>query len=205
MQNKLGIRCRTEFRTWLEMHASTEKECWVPVFRQGEDGSPGLLYLDAVEEALCFGWIDSTVRRSESGETLQRFSPRRRGSIWSELNKARCERLEQLGLMTPAGRDALALAKPFSMLSAVRKALAADAATWKNFCQFPELYRLVRVNTVQIAARNRPALFERRLKKLVEMTRQGKMYGAWNDNGRLTTACFVHKGKNSVRKDPGRT
>lgn len=187
MYNQLSTKNRSDFRAWLMTHSATEKECWVPVFRRGADGSPGLLYLDAVEEALCFGWIDSTVRRTSSGETLQRFSPRRKGSSWSELNKARCERLEQLGLMTSAGRTALTLAKPFSYLPGVRKALTADAATWKNFCNFPELYRRVRVNTVQIAAKNRPALFKKRLKKLVEMTRRGEMYGAWDDGGRLTT------------------
>lgn len=185
MQNILRISSRGDFREWLIKHAAEEKECWVPVFRRGKDDSPGLLYLDAVEEALCFGWIDSTTRRTESGETLQRFSPRRKCSIWSELNKARCERLERLGLMTPAGRAALALAKPFVMLPSVRKALQADVETWANFCRFPELYQRVRVNTVQITATKRPALFKTRLRKLVEMTRRGEMFGAWNDDGRL--------------------
>ncbi len=168
-------------------HAAAERECWVPVYRSGKDGEPGLLYLDAVEEALCFGWIDSVMRRDSTGVILQRFSPRRKGSTWSELNKARCERLEKLGLMTPAGCAALAQAKPFVMMPRVRRALQADPQTWDHFCSFPELYRRVRVNTVQITAKNRPALFKQRLKKLVEMTRQGMMYGAWNDGGRLTT------------------
>ena len=187
IHNVLKVNHRNDFRSWLLDHAAEEKECWVPVVRRQVGSSPGLLYLDAVEEALCFGWIDSTTRRSESGETLQRFSPRRKGSVWSELNKARCERLERLGLMTPAGRAALALAKPFVMLPGVRRALQADAETWANFCRFPELYRRVRVNTVQIAAAKHPALFKMRLGKLVDMTRRGEMFGAWDDDGRLTS------------------
>ena len=59
------------------------------------------------EEALCFGWIDSTLKRLPDGRLAQRLSPRRKKSHWTELNKQRCQELESRGLMTPAGRDAL--------------------------------------------------------------------------------------------------
>ena len=64
-----------------------------------------------VEEALCFGWIDSTLKRLPDGRLAQRLSPRRKHSHWTELNKQRCADLEARGLMTEAGRQALALAK----------------------------------------------------------------------------------------------
>ncbi len=143
-------------------------------------------YLDAVEEALCFGWIDSVVRRMEDGVTRQRFSPRRPGSAsnWSELNKARCARLIRLGLMTPAGSEALSRARRFCIAEDIMDALRADKMTWRNFRAFPELYRRVRIDTIQIK-RNQPELFSRRLAKFIDFTRRGKMFGAWNDGGRL--------------------
>ena len=74
--------------------------------RQTEGGYT-FWYIDAVEEALCFGWIDSTTKRLPDGTTAQRLCPRRPRSVWSELNKERCRRLERLGLMTDAGRAVL--------------------------------------------------------------------------------------------------
>lgn len=64
-------------------------------------------YIDAVEEAMCFGWIDSTAKKMDNGVTAQRLAPRRKGSIWPELNKERCRRMEQLGRMTDVGRAVL--------------------------------------------------------------------------------------------------
>ena len=71
-----------------------------------------LPYIDVVEEALCFGWIDSTLKRLPDGRLAQRLSPRRKRSHWTELNKQRCAALEARGLMTEAGRRALDLALP---------------------------------------------------------------------------------------------
>lgn len=64
-------------------------------------------YIDAVEETLCFGWIDSMTKRMDDGRTVQKLCPRKTKSIWSELNKERCRRMERLGLMTDAGRAVL--------------------------------------------------------------------------------------------------
>ena len=66
-----------------------------------------LLYIDVVEEALCFGWIDSTLKKLPDGRLAQRLSPRRKNSHWTKLNMDRCMDLEDRGLMTPAGRHAL--------------------------------------------------------------------------------------------------
>ncbi len=168
-------------------HADTARECWVQLSRSRQPLSDCVSYLDAVEEALCFGWIDSVVRCMEDGVTRQRFSPRRPGtaSNWSELNKARCVRLERLGLMTPLGRAALSRARPFCIDEDILKILRADRRVWKNFRSFPELYRRVRLDTIQIK-RKIPQLFEMRLTKFLSFTRRGEMFGAWNDGGRLT-------------------
>ncbi|MDE6572612.1 MAG: thymidylate synthase, partial [Duncaniella sp.] len=102
-KNILDINSRSAFREWLLIHSTSEKECWIAVKRGKTPPEGALWYLDAVEEALCFGWIDSTVK-SVDGVTLQRFGPRSKNGNWTELNKERCRRLDKLGLMTERGR-----------------------------------------------------------------------------------------------------
>ncbi len=103
-KNILPINCRADFRRWLYENHDKEAECWLAVKRGKTPPSDALWYLDAVEEALCFGWIDSTVKNVD-GMALQRFSRRSKKSTWTELNKERCRRLEAIGLMTDSGRD----------------------------------------------------------------------------------------------------
>ena len=150
---------RSDLRRWMMEHAVSARECWVPFYRKCPENQKHVLYLEAVEEALCFGWIDSVLRRMEDGVTRQRFSPRRSGSVssWSELNKARCMRLKRLGLMTEAGSRAWACARPFHLDEDIMEILRADKKLWKNFCSFPELYRRVRIDTIQIKAGTLPA------------------------------------------------
>ncbi len=98
---------RIQLRQWLMDNHSSAKECWVVMSRSKNPHAGMLPYLDVVEEALCFGWIDSTLKKLPDGRLAQRLSPRRKNSHWTELNKQRCQKLESQGLMTPAGRDAL--------------------------------------------------------------------------------------------------
>ena len=72
-----------------------KNECWVAVKRGRPVDDGTFWYIDAVEEAMCFGWIDSTTKKTEDGVTVQRLAPRRKGSLWSELNKERCRRMER--------------------------------------------------------------------------------------------------------------
>lgn len=185
--NLLNAKNRRELRLWLEHHHKTEKECWVVVKRGRPQHDDTFWYIDAVEEALCFGWIDSTTKKLDCGVTAQKLAPRRKGSIWSELNKERCRRMERLGLMTEAGRAVLPDMSPqgFVIDDDIRKALHADPEIWNNFQQFPPLYQRVRIDTIQIK-KNNPELFQNRLEKFIANTKKGKMYGEWNDNGRLS-------------------
>ena len=98
---------RAQLREWFVANHATAKECWVAVNRSKQPRTDCIPYLDVVEEALCFGWIDSTVKRLPDGRCAQRLTPRRKGSHWTELNLQRCANLEQRGLMTPAGRAAM--------------------------------------------------------------------------------------------------
>ena len=98
---------RSQLRAWLQENHSKEKECWV-VMSRSKTTPPGILpYIDVVEEALCFGWIDSTLKKLPDGRLAQRLSPRRKNSHWTKLNKERCADLERRGLMSPAGKKAL--------------------------------------------------------------------------------------------------
>ncbi|MBO7331332.1 MAG: hypothetical protein J6U52_06030 [Alistipes sp.] len=103
---KLHTTSREQWRDWLADNHSTKREIWISTTKSPD----GLQYLDAVEEALCFGWIDSTIKAGE-GVMWRRFSPHRKGSHWTELNKQRCADLEQRGLMTEAGRRELEKAR----------------------------------------------------------------------------------------------
>lgn len=99
---------RLQLRQWFEVNAATQKSCWVALYR-GKKKPEGvcLPYLEVVEEALCFGWIDSTLKRLPDGRLAQRLSPRQQKSHWTELNMQRCADLEERGLMTELGRIAL--------------------------------------------------------------------------------------------------
>lgn len=91
-------------------------------------------YIDAVEEALCFDWIDSIVKKFDTGITVQRLFPRKKGSIWSELNKERCRRMEKLGKITQAGKKVLSdmSEKGFNIDIDILEALRKDEIVWRN-------------------------------------------------------------------------
>ena len=103
--NLLHYRNRAELRQWLKENHNKEKCCWVVTFRSKcPPECPAIPYIEVVEEALCFGWIDSTLKRLPDGRLAQRLSPRRAKSHWTQLNMDRCMDLEDRGMMTEAGR-----------------------------------------------------------------------------------------------------
>ncbi len=105
--NLLHFTDRQELRQWLESNHDRVGECWVVTFVSKRPERPAIRYVEVVEEALCFGWIDSTKKKLPDGRLIQRLSPRRKGSHWTELNIQRCLDLERRGLMTDAGRRVL--------------------------------------------------------------------------------------------------
>ncbi len=182
MENVLTTKTRVEFRVWLAANSATESECWL-VLKRGKPKDDGLFYyLDAVEEALCFGWIDSTLRAVD-GVSYQRFSPRKKNSPWSELNKERVRRLEKLGLMTDRGRSVLPDMN-FSMDKDVECALK-NAGVLDKLLEFPPLYVRVRTYNVAFFKTRDKVAYDKALTHLIEETNKGKTYGEWNDYGRL--------------------
>lgn len=184
MENALALNSREDFRNWLFLHADKEKECWVTAPRC-RPGSAPFVYLDAVEEALCFGWIDS-VQKKVNGVLYQRFSPRTKNSPWSELNKERARRLIQLGLMTELGKKSLPPLGPrsYSLDPIVIEELK-KARAYAKFKAFPPLYQRIRVYNVAFYRHRDKRTYDAALTHLIEKTKKGEMFGEWNDYGRL--------------------
>jgi uncharacterized protein YdeI (YjbR/CyaY-like superfamily) len=101
---------RKQWRQWLQKNHTTEAGVWM-VYYKKETGKPRVAYDEAVEEALCFGWIDSLPRKMEDGKAALKFTPRKPKSVWSKLNKTRVSKLIENKLMTTAGLAIIELAK----------------------------------------------------------------------------------------------
>ena len=166
---------RSEWRAWLLGHFETAQEVWfvLPLQAAGEES---LSYNDAVEEALCFGWIDSTNRKLDELHCIRRFTPRKPGSPYSQPNIERLIWLDERGLIHPKVRESVlpVIRKPFVFPQDILDALRADEAVWTNYQTFTEPYQRIRVAYID-AARHRPEEFQKRLKSFMDKTRRGKM------------------------------
>ena len=186
--NLLDIYRREELYEWYREHHATVPDFWLRVNR-AEAECPGVIrYVDAVEVALCFGWIDSTMKRIDEGKAVQHFTPRRKGGNWCEQNLARCRRLVRLGEMTSAGLAVAPSLDPslFVYEDWVMDALRADASAWAFFQACPEVYRRIKVDRIQhYRHTNRPDYALRTLEKFVRDCREGRLQGGWSDFGRL--------------------
>ncbi|MDZ4698819.1 MAG: YdeI/OmpD-associated family protein [Rhodothermales bacterium] len=165
------------WRAWLAEHYRHAPEVWL-VFHVKAAGVPNVSYNDAVEEALCFGWIDSLRKRLDANRLAQRFSPRRPKVAYSQPNKERLRRMISAGQVTVEVRLSVEdlLAEPFVFPPDILARLQADPVTWAHFNQFSEAYRRIRVAFVD-DGRKRPGEFEKRLDHLLEKTRRGKPFG----------------------------
>jgi uncharacterized protein YdeI (YjbR/CyaY-like superfamily) len=169
---------RAEWRAWLTENHATSREIWL-ITSPPSSESPAVPYLAAVEEALCFGWIDSTTKRLDAERRAQRFSPRRPKSNWTELNKERARRLIAAGLMTDAGYAKLPdlTLQPLQIEADIQAALQADQQTWENFLRFPDLYKRIRIRFIE-EQRHNATIFQQRLERFLKYTRQNRMFGS---------------------------
>lgn len=173
--NPLYARSRSQWREWLSRNFDTADEVWL-VYPTKASGEAGIPYNDAVEEALCFGWIDSTQKRIDDLHRAQRFTPRRAGSPYSQPNIERLRWLDSQGLIHESVRPSVEglLTAEFEFPEDILDALRRDKATWDNFMSFSGPYRRIRVAYVE-AARRRPDEFQKRLGNLVKKTGEGKL------------------------------
>ncbi len=186
---KIGktVYCKTreEWRAWLKANHATESEIWLIYYKKGSS-QPRVPYDDAVEEALCFGWIDSTLQRIDEEKYVQKFSPRLPGSTWSFSNKQRIAKMIKAGLRTQAGLDKITYSHPERMPRAkskpapvipddLRRAIEASPKAKENLAQVSEPVLRIYVNVVEEA--KKPETRARRIQRVVEFIERGKRPG----------------------------
>lgn len=166
---------RQEWRQWLVANFESAREVWF-VFPTKASGEVGVAYNDAVEEALCFGWIDGVAGTLDPLHQLRRFTPRRKGSPYSRPNIERLIWLNEQGLLHPSVRTSVAdlITLPFQFPADIIATLQQDQKVWEHYCAFSEPYKRIRVAYID-AARKRPAEFRRRLENFIAKTRQNRL------------------------------
>jgi uncharacterized protein YdeI (YjbR/CyaY-like superfamily) len=187
-RERLEPGSRAEWRGWLAEHHGSSDGVWLVLQRQ-RSGRAGPTYEEAIQEALCFGWIDGQAARLDDERTMLRFSPRKRGSGWARSNKLRVERLLADGLMTEAGLARVEEAKrdgSWSKLDAVEDlvvpddlaaALAAHPGAREQWDGFPRSVR--RVALERIVQAKRPETRARRVQETARLAARGQRPGQW--------------------------
>ncbi len=167
---------RVEWRRWLKRNSARSQEIWL-VFYKKASGKPTVSYDHAVEEALCFGWIDGVIKKQDEECYAQRFTPRKPKSAWSKSNIERVERLIAEGKMTPAGLKAysgyarVAPPMPTELPKDLEDKFRRQRAAWGNYEKFPPGYR--RMTAGRVASAKKEETRIKRLEKLIE-------YSAYN-------------------------
>jgi uncharacterized protein YdeI (YjbR/CyaY-like superfamily) len=174
---------RNAWRKWLDKNHAKSPGVWL-IYYKKSSGTPRVEYNDAVEEALCFGWIDSTIRPIDDKKYMQRFTPRKPKSGWSGLNKQRINRMIEQGLMAPAGLEKIEIAKKdgswesFDHIDAIQlpddfaKALAKNKKAKSNFQNFPQFAR--KQFLYWINSSKRPETRKQRIQLLVKKAAANK-------------------------------
>ncbi|MGD8628808.1 MAG: YdeI/OmpD-associated family protein [bacterium] len=184
---------RKQWRAWLRKYHASEKQVWL-IYYKRHTARPRIPYEDAVEEALCYGWIDSTVRRLDHERYMQKFTPRKPRSVWSKLNKERALKMIKAKRMTRAGLERVEDAKesgawdrangrtPASGATALievppelKKALAANKAAARNFENLAPSYRRQYIGWFLSARREETR--RRRLREIVSLLSRNEKLG----------------------------
>ena len=175
--NTLYLHTRQVWRQWLQANYQTAAEIWL-VYPRKHTGQPRIPYNNAVEEALCFGWIDSITRTIDEDHYAQRFTPRKPRSTYSQTNKERLRRLITQEKVLPEVLATLGnlLEAEFLFPPDIEAALRANETAWHNFQKYSGAYQRIRVAYVE-TRRNKPEEFEKRLNHLLKMTEQNKQFG----------------------------
>jgi uncharacterized protein YdeI (YjbR/CyaY-like superfamily) len=173
----LHVTDRKTWREWLRKNYRKEKEIWLVYFRKNA-GKSRVPYNDAVEEALCFGWIDSTVKKIDKDRFAQRFSRRSPKSEYSQTNK---ERLRKLIACKLVAKDVLAILgdidpEQYVFPTDIMKILQANQRANENFQKYNAPYQRIRIAYID-KARQRPLEFKKRIDNFLKLTEQNKQFG----------------------------
>ena len=173
----LYVTNQKDWRNWLKENYKTEREIWL-IYYKKNSGKPRIPYNDAVEEALCFGWIDSTTKRIDEKKFAQKFSRRNPKSSYSQPNKERLRKLVKQKRVTKEVLNSIGniLDKEFVIPKDILEELKANKKAWEYFQKFPEAYQRIRIGFVD-SSRNRPDFFRKRLNYFLKMTEKNKKFG----------------------------
>lgn len=171
----LNIKTRAEWRNWLENNFNTKQEVWL-VYAKKSTGKQRIQYNDAVEEALCFGWIDSTNKTLDKDHTIQRFTPRKPKSSYSQPNIERLKWLAQNNLIHISILEKVQeiISQEFIFPKDILDEIKRDKAAWNNYIKFSDSYKRLRVAYID-SARKRPEEFTKRLNNFIQKTRDNKL------------------------------
>jgi uncharacterized protein YdeI (YjbR/CyaY-like superfamily) len=175
------IRRNRQWRTWLRKNHASSQGAWL-VFYKEHTGVASIPYEDSVREALCFGWIDSLVKRLDHDRYARKFTPRKPTSKWSDINRQRWNELKQAGLLTVAGLAAAPTDKTYGPQKAVpdlpayiAKALKANPEAWSFFQQLAPTYRRHFVGWIHTA--KRPETREKRIRESITLLASRRKLG----------------------------
>lgn len=171
----LYLTDRKKWREWLQEYFDKKKEIWL-IYPKKSTGKPRIQYNNAVEEALCFGWIDSTVKTLNEEHIVQRFSPRKPKSNYSQPNKERLKWLAKEKMIHPLIQKAVkdVLEEKFVFPTDILKAIEKDKTVWENYIKLSEPYKRIRIAYID-AARKRSEEFKKRLANFIKKTRENKI------------------------------
>ena len=170
---------REEWRKWLEDNFDKKVEIWI-VFPRKNSGQLSITYNDAVEEALCFGWIDSTVKALDKDRKIQRFTPRNPKSSYSQANIERLKWLSDKSMIHPSLTEEvkLIIQQDFKFPSDILDTIKRDSVAWNNYQNFSDSYKRIRIAYIN-SARKRPDEFKKRLDNFISKTKEGKQISGY--------------------------
>jgi uncharacterized protein YdeI (YjbR/CyaY-like superfamily) len=174
-ENILTMQTRTEWRNWLQQNFNVEKEVWL-VYAKKSSGEKRIQYNDAVEEALCFGWIDSTNKTLDKDHTIQRFTPRQTKSSYSQPNKERLKWLAENNLIHHSFLKTVQeiISKEYVFPQDILDEIKKNKTAWNNYIKFSEPYKRIRIAYID-GARKRPEEFTKRLTNFIQKTQDNKL------------------------------
>ena len=177
----VGAASRAAWRKWLEAHHADRSEVWLR-YHKKHTGRASVTNPEAVEEALCFGWIDTTVRRIDADTWMQRFTPRRPGSAWSTVNRARFARLLAAGRVAPAGLARAPTEDTPTPIASWRlpdvtppwlaEALQTDPDAWRHYLTLAPSHRKRYISWIGSA--KQAATRARRIERAIRMLRENQ-------------------------------
>jgi len=187
LNNPLHFKNRDEWRTWLEKNHNKLNEIWLIHYKKSSS-KKSVNHFDAVEEALCFGWIDSKLKKIDDERFILKYSPRKKKSVWSKINKEKAEELIASGKMTPVGLEKIREAKEHGLWdiaytnlvkdrlpSDLKDALMKKTMAWNNFQKFANSYRNMYIGWVKSAKTKETR--KKRIDEVVKRSLQNKKPG----------------------------